>query len=169
MQCSREQAAATGWKDKIYICGGVTDGGVLTNRVECFDSQNERWILLPDVPTWCCGHTLVSYRNKLILMGGHDGRQECDTVWELDPQQSNAGWKQLPSMKYRSYFFAGIVLEKDVYAIGGIHTKNQPLSRVEIFDGERWREGPSLPNSWINIVAVIIPQHFADHLCHNRA
>ena len=165
METVRSWAATALWNDKIIISGGWSAEKTIIKTSECFDLEDSCWIDFPDMPTITGAHSLVTYKNKLILIGG-GSKEAYNTVWELDPVQKNAEWKPLPLMKYPSYQFPGIVLDNEIYAVGGQQGVNLPhLSRVEIFDGERWRDGPSLPYTWCLMSSVIIPQHFADRLC----
>ena len=159
MKHARLFAAATLWNNKIIICGGRNEEFTITKTAECYNPEDNRWTELTPSPKPLSGHSLVTYENKLILFGGWS-----DAVWELDPQESNAKWKSLSPMKYPSAYFAGIIIDQEIYAIGGSQNKDLDLSRVEIFDGERWRDGAALPFTWADMSSVIIPQTLADRL-----
>ena len=102
METVRAWAATALWNDKIIISGGLDSETTGTKTMEYFDPEVGCWVEFPNMPTHIGGHSLVTYRNKLILIGGA-GKGTYNTVWELDPLQSNTEWKPLPPMKYPSY------------------------------------------------------------------
>ena len=170
MKEARIGAAVALWNNKIIICGGSIDDTTVTGA-EYYNPGDNRWIECTDLPTAIGAHSLVTYENKFILFGG--GTNEVtNAVWELDPQESNSKWKSLPPLKYPSACFAGIILDQEIYAIGGLQKVDLVLyillSRVEIFDGERWRDGAALPYTWSFMSSVIIPQTLSDRLCHYK-
>ena len=197
MNSDRAAAAATLWNERIIISGGWITKSTVTNTMECFNPNDNCSINLFNMPQPLGGHSLISYKNKLIVMGRRHEDAVQNTVWEVEPsrdktlrslflqsdhtrrsgfkklswwwplksKQEDIKWKSLESMKYPSYLFPGIVLDNEIYAIGGWQRADLPdLSRVEIFDGERWRDGPDLPYTWSCMSAVIIPQQLADRL-----
>lgn len=167
MDSARSAAGSTFWRHRAIVSGGCVTGKRITRRIEYFNPNNETWNQLNvNLPMCLGGHSLVCHGKNLLLMGGLDKEKACKTVWEVDPQQKDAEWKPLPPMKYPSAFFTGIALDSEIYAIGGWQETNASLKRVEIFDGKRWRLGPSLPDKLSYHSAVIIPQHLADRLCH---
>ena len=163
MKETRSHAAATLWNNKIIICGGWIEYYTPTNSAECYNPEDNSWTEFPSLPEPLSGHSLVTYENKLILFGGKS-KETTNAVWELDPQESNPTWKPLEPMKYPSDHVAGIILNQEIYAIGGEQKEYFSLSRVEIFDGKRWRDGAALPYSWAFMSSVIIPPTLADRL-----
>lgn len=165
MKYPRYSSAATLWNDRIFICGGWTDGS-LVKVVECFNPEDGSWIEFTNAPTLLGGLSLISYGNKLVLMGGTSGGAHLNTVWELELLQPNAQWKRLPAMKYGCIWLGAITLDSQIYAMGGSKKIGTDTDRVEIFDGERWRNAPALPDKWCNMSSMIIPQSFAETLSH---
>ena len=170
MKHARSDAAAAVWNNKIMICGGwieeytFTNHFTITKTAECYNPGDNSWIEYPSLPEPIGAHSLVTYENKLIQFGGGNGDKETNAVWELDPQVSNSKWKSLPPMKYPSAYFAGKILDQEIYAIGGWRKGASNLRRVEIFYGKRWRNGAALPYTWSSMSSVIISQTLADRL-----
>ena len=179
MKYPRFRAAAAVCNGKIVICGGIGDRNYkdFLSSVECFDPESGVWTELRDIaignPSPRYGHSLVSYKDKLILMGGR-GKMPClKSVMELDPSKINGKWKGLPSLKYKCYDLMGATLDDKIYAIGGhglyspLTSRYVTLERVEVLEknGKTWQEGPDLPQYSSFSAALIVPQSFADNLC----
>ena len=161
MKYARAGASAAIWNGKVIICGGSDGCDEILNTVECFDPESSQWTLLTDMPTPLFGHSLVSYKNKLVVMGGQNGITALDSVMVLDSLDGN--WQQLPSMKYPRMKFFAITLGSEIFAIGG-NEKGQ----VEIFDGKEWRDGPCLPGNWEYPNCTIVPENLTDLLCRHK-
>ena len=160
MNSPRSYTAAAVWNGKFVVCGGKNDQVLKSG--ECFDPENGVWIELNDLPTPLAGHCLVSYGNSLILMGGTGGKTEVNTVLELNNLEQKGTWKELPTMKCRRGCFSAAILHDEIFVIGGFH--ESAINKVEIYTGEKWRAGPSLPSENFHLSSVVIPQDFADTL-----
>ena len=161
MKYVRGWAAAAVCNRKIYICGGEGDDYVDLKSVECFDPESGVWTELTDMPTPRVEHSLVCYRNKLVVIGGWDEKQRTTTVLELDPHEKNGQWKELSPLLYTSFVSVAAVLGREIFAI------SRKSDKVQIFNGINWRVGPSFPLPPIFPFlpsAVLVPQEFADRL-----
>lgn len=166
MKYVRSFGAAAVWNGKVIICGGRGCSNVILSSVECFDPQLGLWSEWEKLPSPRSGHSLVSYHNRLILMGGYiEDLQAADSVLELVRPTRNENWKKTSTMKLAAVGFPGIVLDYEIFAIGGLYNGREDLNQVEIYDGNQWRNGPRLPYEARNMPAFIIPQHYADLLC----
>ena len=163
MKYARYCAAAAVCNGKIYICGGMGDKWVDMKSVECFDPESGVWTELTDMPRPPTYHSLVCYRNKLVVLGGVDGKEWPTTVLELDPLEKNGQWKELSPLTSPSFVSVAAVLGREIFTIGWDTTSDSP--DVEIFDGINWRVGPSFPLKYcLPPSAVLIPQEFAYRL-----
>ena len=135
MNHPRSKAAAVIWKDKIVIGGGCFNDRKFHKNMECFDPESGVWSEWSDLPSPRLDHSLLWYDNQLIVMGGYDGEAIVDTVWALDPLDANRKWKELPSMNYPASEFGGIILDNEIYAIGGKKTRQQFLCLIELQHG----------------------------------
>ena len=165
MKYGRFDAAAAVCNGKIYICGGIGDGYASLKSVECFDPESGVWTELADMPTPRFQHSLVCYRNKLVVIGGADGRRRGPTtVLELDPLEENGQWKELSPFTSPISKPVGVVLGREIFAIGWYNTTDRSTS-VYIFNGINWRVGPSSPlNYCLPSCAVLVPPELADRL-----
>lgn len=103
---------------KFCISGGHGYGTDLKS-VECFDPESGVWTELTDMPTSLHSQSLISYENKLILVGGINGTSSANTVLELSNLEENGTWKALPSMKDCRFDFSAAVLDNEVFVMGG--------------------------------------------------
>ena len=90
------------------------------------------------------GHTLSSLNGKLILIGGNDWGSILNKVWEGTPDwgKNTITWKEMPSMQKKRYLHFSCVVNNKIYVMGGVFDGED---KVEIFNGNRWITGPSVP------------------------
>ena len=135
----------------------------LSKGVECLDPVSLVWTQFVDMPEPLEQHSMLSYENRLVILGGFFGSQK--SVWQINPEETDPAWKALESMKEEHKTMAAVELENEIYAIGGDNKKTS----TEIFDGKNWREGPQLAMNrdikdyWITN-AIVIPQSLANSL-----
>ncbi|CAK8688392.1 unnamed protein product [Clavelina lepadiformis] len=84
-------------------------------------------------------HALVNARGLLYALGGIDGNNATKTPECYDPR--NGKWEYIPPMKTRRTRLTAVVLNNEIYAIGGIG-----LSSVEKYnlDTKAWIDVPSM-------------------------
>lgn len=144
MKYRRSQAAAEVWNGKFIVCGGREDKNVLST-VECFDPESGVWTEMLDMPTPRSGHSLISYSDKLLLIGGYDGKMWLNSVLELSNLKEIGDWNELSPMEHRRSYFTATVLGSELYIIGGRNETCNGLDNSEIFNGKDWRTGPVVP------------------------
>lgn len=162
MKYGRYNAAAASYHRKIVICGGTNKAGEVLDSVECFDTESGVWSELSRMIEPLCSHSLVFYKNMLILMGGMEGDDSVSQsyVYSLYLPEDLGHWGVLPPMKYRRHHFGAIVFGNDIYAIGGHGRYIEHLTQVEIFNGTSWRNGPILPfDNSAHSTVLIVPKY----------
>lgn len=166
MKYPRSKAAAAVHQGKIIVSGGRCCGREILSSVECLDPESGVWTELTQLPCRLCDHSLVSYGNQLILMGGcTQNLKITDSVLKLSPLEENGRWKKLSPMEYGRAGVSGVTVEGEVFVFGGGGKSRPALRRVEIFDGKEWRDGPALPFKCSSPFSLIIHQHLANLLC----
>lgn len=144
---------------KIYVPGGYTAEGTLTDVLEIYDPAKDTWMKGPSLPVPLCGYAIASYGGKIYIFGGWDGKKALARAFRYDPE---AGiWEELPPMSVPRAFAAAAVLKDRIYVAGGLRGSRE-LKEVEEFDPNerRWRRrspmllgragfGMSLVGSWI--------------------
>ena len=86
-------AAATG--GKIYVTGGVTQGGTLSS-VCVYDPQDDAWTQLASMGIARRYHASAAVGGKLYVFGGFDAGGALSTVEAYDPASNN--WAQVSSL-----------------------------------------------------------------------
>ena len=160
MKHARDTAAVAVWNGKIFVSGGHALYDL--KSTECFDPESGVWTELTEMPTALAYHSLVAYGNLLICLGGSNETMPASPVFAM---QKGGKWMALPPKKYPCGWFSGIAFNGEIYAIGGREESGSDHPRVELFDGERWRDGPSLPFICYQPSCIIISQQVADRLC----
>ena len=165
MRCLRHSAAAAAYNGKFIICGGH-DGSSYLTSVECFDPESGVWTELTDIPRPLCGHSLVSYGTRLILIGGESDKEPWCSVFQLSNLEGKGTWKRVSPMEHCRSAFSKAILNDEIFVIGGWDGTSENLDKTEIFNGETWRDGPFLHYPCWDMFSVVIPSDFASTL-HN--
>lgn len=140
----------------------------ISRTVECFDPESGVWTELAEMPIPLHSHSLVTYGNKLVVIGGHTGEKYTDSNWEFNPLEDRGQWRELPPMN--SFFqlkspapSAGIVFDNEIYVLKRSFETQSTF--CQIFNGQSWRDGPSFSKMMAPYPGVLIPQTLANTLC----
>jgi N-acetylneuraminic acid mutarotase len=137
----RHHAAAAGLDGAVYVTGG-------SPRATDWGPRDQLWRLRPDALGWDIlepmpegrlGHDMVALDGRLYVVGG-DGPGSDVLVHE-----PGRGWERGAALGSRPDHIRAVVLDGEVWAIGG---RTDALgSAVSIYDpaADRWRDGPALP------------------------
>lgn len=161
MRHARHRAAAAVLSGKLVVCGGKC-GGIIMKSVECFDPESGVWTELADMATSLSGHSMISYGNSLIIIGGEHLKQ-YNSVVELSNLEGNGTWRELPHMQTARASLSTEIFGNKIYAIGGWDGK-AASNQCEIFDGQNWKVGPLLPDGRWYMCCIVIPLHLAESL-----
>ena len=91
-------AASTFIQNKVVVAGG--SGSEDNIEILDWDESNHgsQWIVSPSkMPIGVGGHTLVTFNNKLFIIGGYDGSNALDTIWEgsFDKLSNTIEWVEM--------------------------------------------------------------------------
>ena len=145
---NRKWAASTFIQNKVVVAGGYYNGSYL-DSIEILDwdesNHGSQWIQSPSrLPIKVFGHTLVTFNNKLFLIGGFDG-SKLDTIWEgsFDKLSNEISWVEmgLRLQKKRSMHFS-FVISNQIIIFGG---SNVDDDFVEIIQNNKLKQGPKVP------------------------
>ncbi|XP_056130077.1 kelch repeat and BTB domain-containing protein 12 [Lampris incognitus] len=160
----RDSFALGSLGDTVYLLGGLMklkNQYLITNCVERWSLQGGPWRSAAPLPMPLAYHSVVTLKGRLYVMGGrtpqsHRMDDEPDhlsnRLLEYDPDKNK--WTELGPMKYSKYRCSTVVLNGEIYVIGGIGCEGMDrgqsrrcLDVVEIYnpDGDYWRDGPPLP------------------------
>lgn len=134
---------------KIYVPGGRTSSGELTNALEIYDPRQDAWEQGAQLPVAVAGYALASFEGKLYLFGGWDGKQALNSVYEYDPE-INSWSSKTPMAEARAYAGAAQASGK-IFVVGG-YDGTRALASSEVYspgldDGQSdpWEQGDSMP------------------------
>ena len=123
-------AAALG--DRIYVAGGSTNGNggaaepQVTDVLLAYSPATDQWTELPPLPVTIAGAALAADDSALYLVGGWDGREMRDDIWQAtfatDPDQP--GWERIGHLLQARAFLGAVAVDGELFVVGG-------------YDGER--------------------------------
>lgn len=134
---------------KIYIPGGETSSGELTNILEIYDPSQDRWERGVSLPMPLSSYGLAAYEGKIYLFGGWDGEKAVNSVYEYDPDL-DVWVSKTPMPTPRAYPGVGVA-EGMIYVFGGFDgEKSLVVNEIYIPDREGsevspWEIGEALP------------------------
>ena len=133
--------------DKIFILGGraSVQNKDVTNSVTLYDISKNECKQMPPLPYAVWGMSTVSWRNKVIVIGGQDNNgQVLNNVVAYDIE---TGMRQmLPTMKYKRFGCSAVVTGNDIVVMGGWNMEESHLKSVECFSfvSNSWQDLPPM-------------------------
>ena len=126
---ARDHYHATLVNDKIYLAGGrrtsfktqqVVD--LTVPEIDEYDIKNKGWQTLTDranLPTLRAGCTTVTYKNRLVVLGGESSKQEKShkEVEALNPKTNI--WLSLPALVTGRHDTQALVYKNRLYVVAG--------------------------------------------------
>jgi len=136
---------------RIYVPGGRTDSGELTNVLEIYDYRKEVWLRGKNLPVALSAYGLVAHEGKIYLFGGFDGKDYVSNVYYYDPQLDV--WENIASMPIASGYVGVASIRDRIYVIGGfdgeraLSSNNAFIPAVDTADDDPWVTSEPLPDS----------------------
>ncbi|KAL4630675.1 kelch repeat and BTB domain-containing protein 12 [Arapaima gigas] len=161
----RDMYALGALGDTLYLLGGqmkLKNQYLITNSVDRWSLKGGPWRSSVPLPIPLASHCVVSLKNCLYVLGGRTPQTDkpddepdllSNRVFQFDPQTNK--WEERGPMKYSKYRCSAVVLNGEIYVLGGIGCEGidrgqlrRCLDAVEIYnpDGDFWRMGPLLPS-----------------------
>ena len=135
---------------KIYIPGGRTLSGEVTDVLEIYSPLEDEWETGADLPTGLSAYAIVSYEGYFYLFGGWNGQQVVNSVYQYDPDSDQ--WRALTPMPTARAFPGVSIVEGKIFVIGG-YDGQKALATNEIYipdleesENSPWEIGEPLPN-----------------------
>ena len=149
LNVSRSSAASTFIQNKVVVAGGVDDDYDELDSIEILDwdesNHGSQWNISPSkMPIKVSENTLVTLNDKLYLIGGYDGSNFLDTIWEGSFDKLNKiTWVEmgLRLQKKRSKHFS-FVISNQIIIFGGYKVGDD---FVEIIENNTLKQGPKVP------------------------
>ncbi|CAK6973802.1 kelch repeat and BTB domain-containing protein 12 [Scomber scombrus] len=156
--------------DTLYLIGGLMklkNQLLITNCVERWSLQGGPWRSAAPLPMPLAYHSVVRLKDCLYVIGGRTPQSYrmddepdhlSNRLLEYNPNTNK--WTELGPMKYSKYRCSALVLNGEIFVIGGIgcegvdHGQSRRcLDAVEIYnpDGDYWRDGPPLPCAQLSL------------------
>lgn len=142
------QAAVVG--GKIFVAGGILEGGLLTNTLEVYDPEVDAWDTRSPAPFPLSNYGMADLEGRIYLFGGWDGTEDLTSILMYDP--STDKWEvgtDLPTSRANS---AVVPSEDGMFVIGG-DSKGSPVMVNEVYKPSR---EDSIP--WSS--QIDLPEHF---------
>ena len=154
---------------KIYVIGGSAvdkrlGEQVITGLVEVYDPLTGRWKKRTDMPTERERTTAQVVDGKIYVLGGYILRQGAGiaerftrSIEEYNPKTNK--WRKLPNMPMLKGWFASVVVDNEIYTIGGASLENgvQRIDAVDVYNptANTWRIGQpiTIPKTTTSAVA----------------
>jgi DNA-binding CsgD family transcriptional regulator len=134
---------------KIYIPGGRTQSGEITDILEIYSPLEGSWENGADLPVGLSGYAIVPYEGNLYLFGGWDGETYRSTVYEYNPELDR--WREMSAMSTVRGFAGAAVAGGKIYVVGG-YDGRKGLTSIEVYIPEMedtaadpWSEAVALP------------------------
>ncbi|KAG7307534.1 hypothetical protein JYU34_007739 [Plutella xylostella] len=168
MQTARMAAAATKYRDYIWVAGGMTGEKKrpLCSVVECYNSNTNEWTEIHHLRFPRCFATLFSMNDKLYLVGGagrlSEKEKSASSVGAVDAWDWAAReWRPHTELSIPRHGHALAYLGTQLIVIGGVTTiYMRALNNVESYCCERgaWIRGvAALPSPLSGHGAVTLP------------
>ena len=152
--------AASFLDGRIYVPGGSTPGGGVSDVFEIYDPVTDRWETGPSLPRPLTAYASVAWNGKLYLFGGWSEQSLRTETLIFDP--SSQAWSEGPPLPGPRAFSGATVLKDVFYVVGGQDSRSN-LTDVLAYDpssnemGSRaWTEKASLnqPRAGLAVVGV---------------
>ena len=159
----REYHGAELIDNKVFILGGQTDlrNQSIINSVVMYHIIKNVCKQMPPLPYAVSKMTTVSWRNKVILMGGVDEKgQVLNNVVMYDTVTGES--EMLPSMKYKRKACSAVITANVIVVMGGCNKEHTCLNSVECFSvgSNSWQELPPMIEARGSTTAVVKPGNF---------
>ncbi|MDP1560325.1 MAG: kelch repeat-containing protein [Pirellulaceae bacterium] len=121
------------------------------DHVSVFDTANNQWSKLPQLPSGRSSHDAIIHEDKLYVVGGWNMSGTESTQWHdsaimMDLNAATPTWKELPNPGFNRRALALAAFEGKIFAIGGMERDGAPTRKSSVFDPktQQWSEGPEL-------------------------
>lgn len=158
---ARQHAAAARVGGLVYVAGGI-ENGTPSRTVEAFEATlGQRRGDIPPLPVALHHAMAVSYDNELVVLGGWRSTGDGDLFGRLSNEVfvlQGDRWDRLPSLQRGRAAGAAVVVDDEIIVVGG-RRKGRTIATIEIFDGERWRDGQRIPRRRDSLAAATDGRH----------
>ena len=142
-----QQVSAAVLDGKIWVAGGLTTSTKATAATQIYDPAGDVWMAGPSLPEAVDHAMLVTYRNRLVLIGGFVSRggDSVASAQMLFYDDSIGHWRKGAPLLHARAAAAAAVVDDKIVVIGGRIGPEQLVRETEVFDGKAWHQGAPLP------------------------
>ncbi len=143
---ARDAATATETDGTIWVFGGKDADGRISGRHEGYDPAIDSWKGGDDLPVPVQHAMAVTWQGTPVVIGGWrtegaNARVATDRVWRV----VNSRWTELPALTQPRAAAAAAVVGDRIIVTGGVGADGKLLDTTEIFDGNSWKPGATIP------------------------
>jgi N-acetylneuraminic acid mutarotase len=143
-----QQVSAAVLDGQIWVAGGLTKSAKATASTQSYDPINDVWQSGPLLPVAVDHAMLVTYQNRLVLIGGFRSRggDSVASSQVLIFDDSIGHWVNGPPLHHpRASGAAAVVGDKIVVVGGRTGQTEQLVGQTEVYDGKAWHDGAGIP------------------------
>ncbi len=151
--------AAIAIDGKIYVVGGVSSDGNITDKLERFDPATNTWETMSPVPNNIWRASAATSGGKLYVFGGYQSTSgfpfnPTNRVFEYDP--SNDTWAEKSSMSTARGTSVAVEVSGKIHVIGG--AASDALSLHEVYDpsNDSWESKASMTTARSGLTGVAL-------------
>jgi DNA-binding CsgD family transcriptional regulator len=143
---------------RIYVPGGRTTSGTVTDALEIYDPRQNTWERGTDLPVALSAYAMVAFEGRLYLFGGWDGHNFLNTVFIYHPDSES--WSTGKPMPIARAFAGAAIAGGKVYVVGGENHDGKlsvnDVNDLSLNNGDisEWKTDESLPASVSGISLV---------------
>ncbi len=163
MSTDRGLATCAAIDDKIYVMGGMRVVGSAYyyegfSTVEVYDTKNDTWTSLADMPTKRWGHTATAFNGKIYVFGGRSNMSVYSSIEIYDPLTNT--WTTTLNIPTKRYCLTSCLLDSNIYVIGGWADSGAgPIyDKVEVYNPQtnKWKTENHIPAKLAVLASLVI-------------
>ncbi len=134
--------------ERIYVPGGMTADGQVTDKLEVFDPRRNSWEEKSNLPIRLSDYAMATFGGNLYLFGGWDGFEQSDIALKYDPEKDE--WSTLSRLSKPPASVVAVQIENKIVIIGKPEMSDSKLDLISYYpdrdlNGENpWEEGGTL-------------------------
>jgi N-acetylneuraminic acid mutarotase len=123
--------AVRAFDNKIFVLGGIEDGGGPTEAVHVYDFENKEWTAGPNIP---CEGGMKAFGCSAATVSGHLLVSTYDGgIYRLS--DDHAAWEKVHQLDSGRFFHQMLPAGESSFAIvGGAHMKNGSQTEIVVFE-----------------------------------
>ncbi len=135
---------------KLYIVGGITEAGVVSGQVDCYDMATDVWTTLPNACNPRYAHGVAVLGTDIYVFGGFDGVATMASAQKLNTL--NNAWSDITALPNADGWLAGAAAGGKAYAFGGATYPSRVLEYDPV--GNTWTPLADMPQSRVYASAM---------------